>query len=123
MAYEEYEEFGESEVMEEAEAMIDSMSDEEIEQLEDLVDELESGEVQLDELSVEEMGFLGALLPGLISAAPSIIGGIGRLFGGRRRRPTRRSTRRPVYRRPTRRPTRRQSPVICYRYAPYRRRR
>jgi hypothetical protein len=126
MAYaEEYEEYGErgeyaEEFGEEALDEIESLSEEEIEMMEDLVDRLEAGE----ELSVEEMGIFSSLLGFL----PSIVGGIGNLFKGRTR--SRRVSRakpvsraRPVFRA---RPTGRTRIIVgrrVYTCSPYRARR
>lgn len=92
----EYADFG-YELTEEAEA--------EIAEIQDMLDE------SLEELSPEEVrefygefwGALASAIPAVISAAPSIIKGIGGLFKGKRRRgrpaPRRRSTPRPTPRR------------------------
>lgn len=95
-----YEEYGEGEYTE-LEEMFESMSDDEL----DILEALESGEILPEELSVEEMGIFTTLL----GALPSIVSGIGGLFGrgraGKRRPRGRRVTLRPGCRvvcRPTR---------------------
>lgn len=75
-----YEEYGEGEYTE-LEEIVESMSDEEL----DILEALESGEILPEELSVEEMGFITALL----GALPSVVGTIGNVLKGKGRRPAR----------------------------------